>query len=201
MNDGILVRYWRTYGGFAALFSSAYFYIAIILSALMAPAWIGNPWHEIVLSVMPNVLGFSLGGYALLVAIGDENFRALISGEDEEGEASPYMEVNAAFVHFIMMQLLSLICALFSSAYYFKLDQNGKVAEVVNELGIPLEELVLMGNFIGYTMFIYALLTAVAATLSIFRVSSWYDHMHTERIKSEREENQHNKQVNKDASR
>ena len=196
MNESVLARYWRAYGGVKALFSSGYLYAAFFLSAAMAPAWMNNPWHETVLSVMPNVLGFSLGGYALLVAIGDENFRSLISGEDEDGEPSPYMEVNAAFVHFILMQLASIICALFSSAYYFKLDPNGRAAEVVNDLCIPFDKLVLAGNYLGHTVFIYALLTAVAATLAILRVSSWYDHMHTDRIKKEKE---HNNQVNKDA--
>lgn len=198
MNESVLARYWRSYGGARALFSSGYLYSAFFLSAAMAPAWINNPWHETVLSVMPNVLGFSLGGYALLVAIGDESFRSLISGEDEDGEPSPYMEVNAAFVHFILMQLASVICALFSSAYYFKLDPNGRVAGVINDLCIPLDKLVLVGNFLGYSVFIYALLTAIAATLAILRVSSWYDLMHTDRIKKEK---QRSNQVSKDASR
>jgi len=189
MNKNILKRYWEAYGGLKALFGSPYLYAAFILSAAMAPAWINNPWHEIVLSVMPNVLGFSLGGYALLVAIGDDRFRALISGEHEEGEPSPYMEVNAAFVHFIFMQLFSLMCALFSSAYYFKIDKTGWVTQKLENLNIPLEELVIAGNYIGYTIFIYALLTAIAATLAILRVSSWYDHMHTERIKAKKEAN------------
>ncbi len=193
MNKGILGRYWSAYGGFRALFTSAYLYVAIILSAAMAPAWLNNPWHEIVLSVMPNLLGFSLGGYALLIAVGDESFRALISGEDEDGETSPYMEVNASFVHFILMQLMSLILALFAYAYYFELDKNGVVYKYIIEYEIPLMQIAAVGNYIGFTFFIYALLTSIAATLSILRVSSWYDKMHTERIKQEQSENEHNK--------
>jgi hypothetical protein len=46
--------------------------------------------------------------------------------------------------------------------------------------------IILLGNFIGYSVFIYALLLAVAATLAILRVSSWYDHMHTKKLKQER---------------
>ena len=187
MSDGILGRYWKAYGGFKALFTSAYLYLAIVASLLMAPAWINNSWHELVLSVMPSVLGFSLGGYALLLAIGDENFRALISGEDEDGETSPYMEVNAAFVHFILMQLLSLLCALFASAYNFEIDPNGRIASLIKLYNFPIDHLVLTWNFIGYTLFIYALLTAFAATLAILRVSSWYDKQQTQRINAERE--------------
>lgn len=186
MNEGIISRYWTAYGGFKALFTSAYLYIALALSVLMAPAWLYNPWHEIVLSVIPSVLGFSLGGYALLVAVGDEDFRALISGEDEDGEPSPYMEVNAAFVHFILMQILSLIFALFANAYYFKLEDNLALYQFITEINFPIGTIIFVGNFIGYSIFIYALLLAVAATLAILRVSSWYDHMHTERLKQER---------------
>lgn len=180
VDEGILSRYWKAYGGFKALFSSAYLYFAIVLSILMAPAWLNNPWHELVLSIMPSVLGFSLGGYALLIAVGDESFRALISGEDEDGEPSPYMEVNAAFVHFILMQILSLIFGLFANAYYFKLEESPVLYQYISELNFPIGAIILIGNFIGYTTFIYALLLAVAATLAILRMSSWYDHMHTE---------------------
>lgn len=186
MNEGIISRYWTAYGGFKALFTSPYLYTALALSGLMAPAWLYNPWHEIVLSVIPSVLGFSLGGYALLIAVGDEDFRALISGEDEDGEPSPYMEVNAAFVHFILMLLLSLIFALFANAYYFKLEDNLALYQFITEINFPIGTIIFLGNFIGYSVFIYALLLAVAATLAILRVSSWYDHMHTERLKTER---------------
>ena len=180
MNDSVFKRYWAAYGGFKALFASNYFYAAIVITALMFPAWVDKPWHDLVLAIMPNLLGFSLGGYALLIAIGDENFRSLISGvdEDEDGEHSPYMEVNSTFVHFILMQLISLVYALFSSAYYFTLDPNGKMGQLIANYNFPLDEVVLVGRFCGFTLFIYALLTALAATLAIFRVSSWYDEMH-----------------------
>ncbi len=177
-NKGIISRYWSAYGGFSALFSSAYFYLAIALSAFMFPAWLNNPWHELVLSVIPNILGFSLGGYALLVAIGDESFRALISGE-VDGETSPYMEINASFVHFILMQFFSLMCALISSAYYFELNRSSFVYKFIQESELSLNTIVNTLNYFGYTIFIYALLTAVAATLSILRVSSWYDKFQT----------------------
>ena len=156
----------------------------------MFPAWVDKPWHELVLTIMPSLLGFSLGGYALLIAIGDESFRSLISGVDEDGEQSPYMEVNSTFVHFIIMQLVSLVYALFSFAYYFKLDPDGPIGKLVIEYNFPLNEVVFVGRFIGFTLFIYALLTALAATFAIFQVSSWYDKMHTENLSSLREDEQ-----------
>ena len=121
---------------------------------------------------MPNLLGFSLGGYAMWIAIGDDDFRKLISGEDEDGKPSPYMEVNVAFVHFVVLQMLSMIFALFAKAYFFELPQNHFL---LNTLGEWFGILCLGGYFIGYLTFIYALLSAIAATFALLRVSSWYD--------------------------
>ncbi|APE03101.1 hypothetical protein BM526_15345 [Alteromonas mediterranea] len=129
---------------------------------------------------MPNLLGFSLGGYAMWIAIGDDNFRKLISGEDEDGEPSPYMEVNAAFVHFIILQILSMVLALIAKSYYFTLSPNHYLIE---KFGDYLVIASLVGYGISYFIFIYALLSALAATLALLRVSSWYD-MHQTRQKS-----------------
>ena len=100
------------------------------------------------LSIMPSVLGFSLGGYAMWIALGDENFRKLITVTTQDGKASPFMSVNAAFVE------NSLILTTFGK-YFFYICK--------------------LGAFLGYFVFIYALLSAMAATLALLRVSSWYD--------------------------
>ena len=175
MNDSVLGRYWKAYGGFKALFTSQYFYSAIVISGALYPLWIEKPSHDLIITIMPSLLGFSLGGYALLLAIGDEDFRAMISGTDESGEPSPYMEVNSTFVHFILMQFLSLVVALFSLAYHKPLDPSGWVAKLVTKQNIPIDWIALGARFIIFDLFVYALLTALAATFAIFRVSSWYD--------------------------
>ncbi len=180
MNDGILRRYWRGYGGLKALITSPYLWLSLGISGFLFPHWSSPNWWDDVLSIMPNLLGFSLGGYAMWIAIGDDNFRKLISGEDEDGEPSPYMEVNAAFVHFIILQILSMILALTAKSYYFTLSPKHWLIE---NFGDYLVIASLIGYGISYFIFIYALLSAVAATLALLRVSSWYD-MHQTHQKS-----------------
>lgn len=172
MSSNIVAVYWRSYGGFKALFSSPYLRAAFILSLMLYPQWSQPNWWDLVLSIMPNLLGFSLGGFAMWIAIGDDDFRKLISGEVGDNEPSPYMEVNAAFVHFVILQMLALFCALFAKAYYFPLPPDHFILAL---LGDNFYILCLIGNFLGYMIFIYALLSAVAATLALLHVTSWYD--------------------------
>jgi hypothetical protein len=172
MNDGIVRRYWTCYGGWKALFTSTYFWLSIIISAALYPAWTNPGWWDTVLSIMPNLLGFSLGGYAMWMSIGDDKFKKMISGPEADGSPSPYMEVNATFVHFIILQILSLLCALFAKTYYFKLPTNHPILEFFGEnFGVA----VACGYYISYLVFIYAILSAVAATFALLRISSWYD--------------------------
>lgn len=188
MKNGLFSRYWKAYGGFKALLTSQYFWLSFFITLALFPHWTQPNWWEDVLSIMPNLLGFSLGGYAMWIAIGDDDFRQLISGEDEDGEPSPYMEMNAAFVHFIILQLLSMILAIFAKAYFFPLPEGHILFEF---LGGWFKYLCLTGYFISYFVFIYALLSAVAATFALLRVSSWYDMQQTSRLNAEKEK--HNK--------
>ncbi len=186
MNSNIFIRYWRAYGGSKALVKSVYLWMAILLTALLYPQWSKPEWWNDVLSIMPSMLGFSLGGFAMWMAIGDDDFRRLISGEDEKGQPSPYMEVNSAFVHFIVLQLLSIIFALFAKAYFFTLPKDNFVIELIGYS--QLDILILSGYCLSYFIFIYALLSALAATLALFRVSSWYDINQTQKMKDEKKD-------------
>lgn len=178
MKSGIFNRYWTAYGGWKALLKSPYFWCSAVISAALYPDWSTPGWWDNVLSIMPNLLGFSLGGYAMWIAIGDDDFRKLISGEDKDGTPSPYMEVNAAFVHFIVLQMLSMLAALFAKAYYFKLPPDHFL---ITALGGSLKYLCFSGYYLSYLIFIYALLSAIAATFALLRVSSWYDANQTQK--------------------
>ena len=120
----IFLRYWEAYGGIWALIKSPYFIASIIITIFLYPHWSSPGWWEDSLSIMPNLLGFSLGGYAMWIAIGDDNFRKLISGADEDGTPSPFMEINAAFVHFIILQILSIITSIVAKAYFFSIPES-----------------------------------------------------------------------------
>jgi hypothetical protein len=187
MNDSILIRYWKSYGGVKALVRSYYLYGAILLTLALAPHWLNTEWWKHVLAIMPSVLGFSLGGYAMWIALGDENFRKLISGESEPGKTSPFMSVNAAFVHFILLQILAIILALFADAYNFSLPKESCILEL---FGNSLYYLRKIFAFFGYFIFVYALLSAVAATLALLRVSSWYDAFMSKKLEQEKNEGQ-----------
>lgn len=80
----------------------------------------------------------------------------LIAGpdDDENGEPSPFMMINATFLHFIIIQVLGLIFSIISFAWDFK---TGTIA------------------FIGSLLFLYAITSSLAAALAILKISAWYD--------------------------
>jgi len=151
--------YWKTYGGARTLIRSPYLHAAAFLTVLIAiPMWnraaFKEGWYDTCLTVVPSLLGFTLGGYAILMAFGDERFRRAISGPDPDGTPSPFMVVNAAFVHFIVIQAVSLLVALVSKAWEWKTG---------------------IAALVGLTLLIYAIFAALAAALAILNLASWFD--------------------------
>ncbi|MGP7732851.1 hypothetical protein [Oceanimonas smirnovii] len=171
--DGLFSRYWKAYGGFHSIFRSWFFWGAFLLTLLLYPKWSVPGWWDLIFTIMPGVLGFSLGGFAVWLSFGDQRFKNIIAGvEDGDDGVSPFMEVNAAFCHFIVLQLLSIFAAIIASAYDITLS-NDNIFIVF--LGEYFHFFVKLGFFIGFFIFIYSLLTALSAVLALFRVASWYD--------------------------
>lgn len=164
---GILSRYWRAYGGGRALLLSPYLHLSLLLAAAMFPFWLGEPWWDTALSTLPNVLGFTLAGFTIWLGFGDDKFRTLISRAKPEKE-SPFMGVSAGFAHFVIVQLLALLAALWAKAMNFPLSPDCWLRSYMGYLVPP-------GHFIGFLMFVYALMSTLAATLGVLRAASWYD--------------------------
>ena len=155
------------YGGWKNCAKSPYLHFSIVLALLIslfggsdAPAW-----FDLTISILPNVLGFSLGGYAILLAFGDEKFRFIISGPDNDGTPSPFMKMNGAFIHFIVIQIFAILFALLSSAFGIK---TGVLA------------------WFGRSLLIYAISTALAAAMAILNTADWFDE-HIARLKNNTE--------------
>lgn len=177
----IFKAYWAAYGGFSALMRSPYIHLSLILLALTWNTWWaptcvagGNcaAWWDQNLSVLPNVLGFTLGGFAIFIGFGDEKFRALLADPDPQesgGETLPtmYLSLCATFVHFILVQALALLSAVIAKAWWF-------YTPVVDPIRDWLPWMNALGGVIGYGLFLYALTSVVAATMHVFRIAMMY---------------------------
>lgn len=171
-----LKNYWNMYGGFNALLTSPYVHISLLITILLYRQWISPNWWDVVLDITPSILGFALGGYAILISFGDLKFHELISGS-KDGNRSPYLGTSSNFVHFILVQIIALLTAVILKTFY---SPPIKLLIVLFDyLNLPLMEIM---NWIRLTLwagsfflFVYSLLTALAATLQIFNVSRWLD--------------------------
>lgn len=161
-------KHWKIYGGLGALLGSTYFLFSIIITAINYWSWSKPEWWEIVLSTIPDILGFTLAGLAVFLSM-DAGFSKIITGQRKNSKASPFMTLVSSFVHFITVQTLAFIYALTAKSLYVSVD------------GLPnwyyqaLPILNLIGGALGYFLFIYAMLLILGATFAIFRYSTWYE--------------------------
>lgn len=164
-------RYWQAYGGIAALVRSFYLHATVVITVISANAWLTSGWWDQVTSILPNVLGFTLGGFAIFISFGDEKFRQLLAEPDEEDEDNPtaYVKLCSTFVHFILVQILALLFAIVAKATCFPWSSAPELFKTA------LPWLNGMAGFVGYGLFIYSLTSALAATMHVFRIASMYE--------------------------
>ncbi|NLR73562.1 hypothetical protein [Leeia aquatica] len=167
----ILKLYWAAYGGWRALWRSPYLWLSFCLLLLTTHYWLTEAWWEQVFSVMPSMLGFTLGGFAVFLGFGDEKFKSIISGQmpEDGGRPSPYLEVSATFLHFVLVQMIALISAVIARATNFALPVEFSC--LTKMLGI----IRVLGDMVGYWLYLYGLCITAAAALAIFRTAHWYD--------------------------
>lgn len=164
--------YWEAYGGWNSIFHSYYFGAALIITFLSINYWLNVPaWIETPLSGLPSLLGFSLAGYAVWLSIGDEKLKVMLSQINGETNHSDFIVVNATFIHFIILQILSYIYLLTLKAQPFTV--------VIDHYNLNNHScLIILGiifNFLGYLIFTYSITSMLAAVLAIFQIANWTD--------------------------
>jgi hypothetical protein len=176
----IFRRYWHTYGGWPALVGSPYLMVSLVLTLVAADYWLTYEWWDQALAVLPSVLGFTLGGFAILISFGDDKFKALIAGRDPEdgGQRSPFMGVSATFMHFVLLQVAGIVWALMSAALHF--DPPAWLAWAADSLRLAGR----LADGMGYWLFLYSLCSALAAGFAIFRMAFLFDLDQTSRRES-----------------
>lgn len=171
----IFHRYWQSYGGWSTLIRSPYFHAAVVLTAITTHTWTEKEWWSQVLSILPSLLGFTIGGFTLFLAVGSDKFRTLLSAKDP-GESASMMEmISASYVHFIVVQTLAIVCAIVAAATYF--PPPDFLLSAIEAVGLPgvrtITILRLIGWGFSYLVFLYAIALVVAACMAIFRTATW----------------------------
>lgn len=175
-------RYWSMYGGARAFFGSPYLHIAILLSIPTYGVWHSNDWWNIVISTLPNLIGFSLAGLAIFLSFGDEAFKRALSELRTADEISPFLMMVTTFVHYIVMQSVAFIYAI--------------VALSASKLHAPddpcfrswVDILTPFASWFGFTLFLYAILLTLAATFTVLRLSQMFDLFQTPPTKNDHEQ-------------
>ena len=163
-------RYLRSYGRFRGIASSPFFGIAIIISVLNYSQWIQPAWIEKVEALIPSLLGFSLGTYAILFSIMGGRLKSALRQVNSPHGVSYLEAINATFFHFIFVQVLALIWAfLFQGTWLFDIVQCFKsMRPWIEEAFFIVSR---AGSFVGCFLLVYSILLMIAAALAVYRLA------------------------------
>lgn len=148
--------------------------LSLVLLALTFPSWTSNKWVNQVLDVLPSLLSFSVAAYAILFTFGASSFGELLTETSRNASNrncasrekldSIFMEINAAFVFFIGLQLLSLVSALICDSW---LPNSG-------ELPLWLK----IFSAVAYWLFLYGVLVIFPLATLIFKTAIALEYFH-----------------------
>lgn len=170
--------YWEAYGGLSALVRSWYLHLAAVLTVLMFSTWTSDGWWDEPLHILPNIIGFSIGSFAVLAGIGSQTFRELLHGPSKRTKTSPLLEAGATFVHFLLVQVAGVVCALVAKSWQYTPTGENWIGRLI--IGSPIlsftaSVITYIGSFFSYLLFMYSLLLAIAAVMAIFKLVRLYD--------------------------
>lgn len=173
----IFSRYWKAYGGVRDLGKSAYLHASVVMLVVTAHFWAFKNWWEQPLSIIPSLLGFSLAGLAVFVGFSDREYQSLLATTKDDNGTSVFLSTCATYVHFVVIQFLSLVFAIVAKSLDFPFDWPAPFAAYVRPAFCVF-------GAMGYLLFLYAIFSMVAAAMSLFRTVYWYQVYHENSSKS-----------------
>lgn len=125
----LLCYQWELLGGSKGFLQSPFLWGALILTPFLQQHIKGNTadWYDLSISILPNLLGFTLGGYAITLSLVGTAFfrltntaditRLLNQNENQQAEAinrpvTGFTRLSALFVKFIFTQMFALLIAI-----------------------------------------------------------------------------------------
>jgi hypothetical protein len=149
--------YWAVYGGFTALLRSPYFQTSIAISLVCLAFWTKNEKlehtvkaSEIAVGVLPNLLGFTVGALAIVLAFSSADIFRIIA--EDGNPRSFFLTLTSNLMHFICVQVLALLSAI--------------IAKIID---LPVLD------FISLVLLIYAVIVTFSAGLQLFQTARIYN--------------------------
>lgn len=163
-------RYFHAYGGVRGTLASPILCIAFIITALSYSKWLTPDWTARVETLIPSLLGFSLGTYAILFSIMSARLKGALRRAPAPNGVSYLEAINATFFHFIFVQVIALAWAfLFQGSWFLDLTSYFLGAHAWVERLQNWTKWT--GSFIGYFFLIYSVLLSVASALAVYRLA------------------------------
>ena len=155
------------YGGLKEIARSPYLHLSVLLGGLSfafsSASWVGQ-----ITSISPSLLGFTLAAYTVFIAsVSGRLLRNLVKATAKDGH-SYFQKINSAFFHFILVQCLATVYAIFFPALTsvsLPLAISGSpLAAQFNSVGFSLL------SVIGWVFLFYSILLVVAVLVWIYRI-------------------------------
>lgn len=175
-------RYWIAYGGCEALLYSRFFIVSCVLTVITFPFWRQASWWDLPLSIMPNLLGFSLGGLAILIGVIQPETMADLAAKDEDTSVTTMSKFTATFTHFVLVQATCLFLAFLCKATYWESSVEQASPDWFWNL-----HLVAWG--FSWLVFVYALTLTFATSIEVFRFSEILQELARFRAQKRNEDN------------
>jgi hypothetical protein len=162
--------YFRSYGGWKSVLGSPLFLAAFVITSVSYRHWLTPDWTDTAYSLLPSLLGFSLGTYALLFSLITARVKGAMRAVKNDEAISLLEQVNATFFHYIFVQVVGLVWAfLFSGNWFF--DVAKWLRPMVESAWFAFVVLQTMGSFIGFLLMVYSVTLIVAAAMAIYRLA------------------------------
>lgn len=168
--ESIWKRYWEASGGWHEIVYSKYTWGALAFTAVGFGFWLEPEWWEVPLAVLPNLLGFSLGGAAILFGVIQPNVLRILRRKVGKSSASVLSQFTAAFTDFVLVQAGALLAAIILKSAAFFVATKTASGNLEFNGGLPTRVFQVLSGF-SWFLFIYAVMLTFATAIEVFRIS------------------------------
>ncbi|MEN7433742.1 hypothetical protein VA599_23640 [Chromobacterium sp. TRC.1.1.SA] len=157
-----ILRLVSGYGGVCAIFMTLHFWISVVMLLLTMQYWMRHEWWGQVLNTIPTLLGFSIGGFAIFISLGDHDFKKALCHELEsaaEGTPTTFKTITTQICLASLSQALAMLVAILANAI---------LADCKPYLN---QYFVFAFNMVGYWVFLYSVCFLVDVIVTIFNIA------------------------------